>query len=141
MLVHAKELKLDLGFNQVCESYWELRQEVEVVCGPKSMLRKLRGLQLPDDLAMYWGDAVDGQVFKLALPGFSSRSVLIGGLPHASPEDIFLSLPLNPGYLDPSELKMLPQADWDWVIFKARFLGGKYLSSIMNILNELVEKQ
>lgn len=121
---HTKELKLYLGFNQVCESYWELRQEVEVVCGPRSMLRRLRGLQSPDDLAMYWRDAVNERVFKLALPGFSSRSILIDGLPHASPEDIFLSLPLNPGYLNPSELRMLPQADWDWVILKARILVG-----------------
>lgn len=125
----------------MCEAYWELRRGVEVVCGPRSMLRKLRGLQLPDDLAMYWGDAVDERVFRLALPGFSSRSILVGGLPHASPEDVFLSLPLNPGYLDLSELRMLPRADWDWVILKARMLGGEYLSSITAILNELRESK
>ena len=82
----------------MCDKYWELRQYIEVTCGPKSLLTKLRGDSSENDLAIYWREA-NNDVFKVALPGFSARAVLLGGLPHISPEDIVLSLPLNENYL------------------------------------------
>jgi len=121
----------------MCDKYWELRQYIEVTCGPKSLLTKLRGDSSENDLAIYWREA-NNDVFKVALPGFSARAVLLGGLPHISPEDIVLSLPLNGNYLG-SLIRLLPPVDWGWVIMQAQRMGGKYVSQLMSFKNMIKE--
>lgn len=127
----------------MCNDYWELRQHMEVACGPKSLLALLGGSgpfsSSTGDLALYWREAeteevkARGAAFKMALPGFSARAILVGGLPHASPEDVILSLPLNPGYLSGDELRSLPRVDWGWVLMQARGLGQEYAASLGRI--------
>ncbi|MGC8596327.1 MAG: hypothetical protein ACP5NY_00245 [Thermocladium sp.] len=115
----------------MCDKYWELRQNIEVTCGPRSLLARLRGDSSESDLAIYWREA-SGDVFKVALPGFSARAVLLGGLPHISPEDIVLSLPLNENYLGPL-IRFLPPVDWDWIIMQAQRMGKKYVAQLMGL--------
>ncbi len=82
-----------------------LRGSVEVACGPSSMVRRVRGIEAPDDLAIYIGDldkvdlgSLGLRVFKVVNPGFSNRAVYIGGLPHVSLEDYLASMVINDEY-------------------------------------------
>ncbi|WP_291766487.1 hypothetical protein [Caldivirga sp. UBA161] len=83
-----------------CEdAYWELRNRIEVACGPLSMLRRIVGIGNIDDIAVHFRDidAVPKElmVFKVGAVGFSHRAIYVGGLPHISLEDFIASLPLN----------------------------------------------
>ncbi|WP_291999858.1 hypothetical protein [Caldivirga sp.] len=83
-----------------CEdAYWELRNRVEVACGPLSMFRRTMGIGDTDDIAIYVNDTskVPGnlRIFKVGVVGFSNRAIYISGLPHVSLEDFISSLPLN----------------------------------------------
>ncbi|ABW01866.1 hypothetical protein [Caldivirga maquilingensis] len=81
------------------DAYWDLRNRLEVACGPLSMFRRIMGIGDTDDVAVHVSDidAVPGglRVFKVGVVGFSNRAVYIGGLPHVSLEDFIASLPLN----------------------------------------------
>ena len=83
-----------------CEdAYWELRNRIEVACGPLSMLRRIAGIGNVDDIAVHVEDidAVPKELmaFKVGVVGFSHRAIYVGGLPHISLEDFIASLPLN----------------------------------------------
>jgi hypothetical protein len=81
------------------EVYWDLRSIIEVVCGPLSMLRRVKGITAIDDVAVHVDDVdkvpEDIGVFRVRVVGFSNRAIYVGGLPHISLEDYVASIPLN----------------------------------------------